>query len=108
MDNRYSLLTERLREAAKIGREFAAKVGDGGSANLDAVFLKLKGFREKQTVDAIHAAGLSGFKTTWVIGDGFLIDPPAVGQGNKRARAQEAMVKSLEAFCPAFSYYRLD
>ena len=90
----YKKLTDDLikaREAAE--KEITGE--DGGSANRDCITLRLKGYREDKTLDAIRKAGLRGFKTEW-IGTRYFINPPGVGMGNDRVRQAEAMYKVMQ------------
>jgi hypothetical protein len=106
--DKYQALMNHLQLASRLAREAAGKVDDGGSANLDAIFVKLPRYNEDKTIEAIHQAGLSGYKTTWIGGNGFMINPPAVGQGNKRAKAQEIMLDYLGRYYKVFGYYQMD
>lgn len=108
MKEQYLQLTNDLKEASKLAIEAASKIDDGGSANLDSVFMRLKGFREQKTIEAIHAAGLSGFKTIWFGMAGFIVNPPCVGQGNKRNIAMETMIKFLKDKYNCFGFYQMD
>jgi hypothetical protein len=83
-----------LVEARKIGEE-AAKGDDGGSANLDSVFLEVPRLKEETVICLIKSAGLSTWgRTSCFRMTGYMIYPPG-GQGNSRARAAEAMTKHL-------------
>lgn len=91
--NKYEQLTEDLREAYT--EAIKAKTGDdGGTANLDTTFLTLKGWREKQVIEAIENAGLSCMgKTNW-IGIGYFINTGG-GQGNDRTRVRDKFAEVL-------------
>lgn len=96
--DKYKELFDDLLQAANQGKEAAGFVSDGGTCNLDCIFLTLPKFNEDKAIDAIHQAGLSGHKTKspW-FGTGFLISPPCVGQARKREVAAETMYKNLKA-----------
>lgn len=80
------------------GREAAGFVDDGGTCNLDGVFLRLPRFNEDKTLEVISASGLSGFKhTSNYFGTGFLIGLYGVGQARKNEVAAETMYKFLAA-----------
>lgn len=106
--SKYNKLTKDLIEAREASVE-AGKGDDGGSANLDSVFLTLPHWREKQVLEAIQRAGLyCTSKTKW-IGEGYLISPVGCGQGNSRARAMKAMKKILdEKGYDVIGYYQMD
>jgi hypothetical protein len=106
--DKYSQLAIDLKESVKMAIEAAAKVDDGGSANLDSVFIQLPRFNEEKTIQAIYGAGLSGFKTVWMGITGFIINPPCVGQGDKRNRAMEIMKDCLKEKYQVFSFYQMD
>lgn len=91
--NKYEQLTEDLREAYT--EALKAKTGDdGGTANLDATFLTLKGWRENKVIDAINKAGLfCRRKTNWV-GTGYLINTGG-GQGNDNTRVRNKFAELL-------------
>jgi hypothetical protein len=103
----YAKLTKDLIAAQNAGRE-AAKGEDGGSANLDCAFLRVPRSRENKMEEAFEAAGVAGYKTKWFKMSGYMITPPG-HQGNTRARAAEAMVKSLrESGYDALTYCQMD
>lgn len=106
--NKYEILTEDLKEAKEKAIKLADESDDGGSANLDSTFLKLKGWREQNVIEAITAAGLfcSG-KRSW-IGVGYFISIN-VGQGNKRTVARDEFIKILDSKgYEAISFDKLD
>ncbi len=92
--NKYKKLENDLREAYEIAKE-AATGDDGGTANLDSTFLKLKGWGEKKVLEAIKNAGLyCRGKTEW-IGTGYMINTGG-GQGNDRMRVRNKFLSVLE------------
>ncbi len=105
----YSKLLQSLKKARLAGIE-AAEGDDGGSANLDSVFLQVPRCREEKVLSVIRGAGLFClYKTKWMGIPGYLIDPVGCGQGNSRYRAAEAMTKSLqEDGFQAMTYYQMD
>ena len=104
----YTKLTADLKVAAAASRE-AAKGEDGGTCNLDSVFLVLPRAKEEKVNAAMTAAGVNGFKTRWLGSTGFLIAPPGTGQGNSRCRGMEAMKKVLvNAGYDVSGYYQMD
>ena len=92
----YQKLTNDLKIANKLASESIKDMNDGGSANLDSVFLTISRRKESKVIDAIEKAGLycSG-KVNW-IGNGYMITPNGVGQGNTRTKAVQVMCKKLE------------
>ena len=96
--DRYGELSRDLTEAKKSGLEAAFFVDDSGTCNSDGVFIRLPKFNESQTIEAIRAAGLSGFKTNHSIyGVGFLVSLPHIGQARKNEVAAETMYKFLRS-----------
>ncbi len=92
--NKYEQLTLDLKEA--FAEALKAKTGDdGGTANLDATFLRLKGWRESKVLEAMELAGIfcSG-KTNW-LGTGYLIDTGG-GQGNDNTRVRDKFAEILK------------
>lgn len=90
----YKKLEQALIKAKNTSIE-AGKGEDGGSANLDCVFLRLPRARETKVIHSIKNAGLyCRGKTQW-LGAGYMINPVGCGQGNSRNRAMEAMKNSL-------------
>lgn len=106
--SKYDKLTKDLIEAREACIE-AGKGEDGGTANLDSVFLTLPRWREEKVLEAIRKAGLySRCKTKW-IGEGYMISPIKCGQGNSRARAMEAMKKVLsKKGYDVLGFYQMD
>jgi hypothetical protein len=93
----YLKLTKDLREANQVAMEVAEKSDDGGSANLDSVFLMIPRVREERVLGAIKTAGLyCRGKRKW-IGQGYMITPTTGGQGNKRSLGVGAMYKHLKS-----------
>ncbi|ADZ84477.1 hypothetical protein [Cellulosilyticum lentocellum] len=91
----YKKLTDDLVKAREAA-EKAVTGEDGGTANLDSLTLKLKGYREVKVIEAVKAAGLyTRGKREW-IGTRYFIGPPVGAQGNDRVRQVEAMYKVME------------
>jgi len=70
---------------------------DGGTCNLDATFLTLKGWREEKVLEAIKNAGLycSG-RTNW-IGTGYILNVSGGNQGNDRTRVRDRFAEILRS-----------
>ncbi|PAD73955.1 hypothetical protein [Paenibacillus campinasensis] len=84
-----------LREANAAATAAASAIADGGSANLDAVFLKLPRQREEKVLQAISEAGLyCRGKREW-IGSGYMVVPTCGGQGDRRALSVTVMCDEL-------------
>jgi hypothetical protein len=93
--NKYEQLTTDLKEAYT--EALKAKTNDDeGTANLDKTFLKLKGWRENQVLEAIKNAGLYCRRRTEWIGTGYMIDTGG-GQGNNNTRVRDKFLKILES-----------
>lgn len=91
----WNKLVTDLREANAAAKAAADAVDDGGTANLDSVFLRLPRMREVKVLQAIKDAGLyCRAKREW-IGPGYMITPTSGGQGNKRARAVTEMCAQM-------------
>ena len=104
----YKKLEQDLIKAKDAGIE-AGKSEDGGSANMDCVFLKLPRAREVKVIEAIKRSGLHCRQKVKWIGYGYMISPIACGQGNSRYRAMEAMKKSLkDDGYDVLGFYRAD
>lgn len=105
----YNKLIEDLKAANKVASEAAAASDDGGTANLDSVFLTLPRAREVKVLEAIQTAGLyCRGKRKW-IGEGYRITPTSGGQGNKRAKGVEVMAKELrDRGWNALVFYKMD
>ena len=85
----------RALEAGKAAA--AAAPDDGGSANLDRVYLRVSRLREK----TLHVGGLHGYMqsaSTYHV-RAFHLGAPFDGQGNRRYAGVQAMYKSLIAEC---------
>lgn len=97
-------LSEAVAKAVEAGKAAAdACEDDGGTANLDRVYLyDLKRWQ----VEAMKAAGID----CWKSGPGeFHLSAPFDGQGNRRYAGVQAMYKSLKAAGVACSvYYCMD
>lgn len=94
----YNKLIEDLRIANKDASEAMKGMNDGGTANLDSVFLQLPRAREIKVLEAIKEAGLhcrAKVKWNW-IGYGYMITPTGVGQGNTRTKAVDVMRNELK------------
>lgn len=91
----WNKLTTDLREANEAAKAAADEVPDGGTANLDRVFLALPRKREEKALQAIRDAGLYCRKKTNWIGPGYMITPTSGGQADKRYEAVSVMCEEL-------------
>lgn len=89
----YLKLTDDLIKAKNACME-SAKGEDGGSANLDTLYLSIPRAREEKVIEAIKHAGLHGKKTAYY-GTKYFIYPVGVGQGNSRYRGVQAMKRIM-------------
>ena len=90
----YKKLENDLREAYEEAKK--ARTGeDGGTANLDATFLRLKNWREAKVLCAIEKAGLYCRGRTQWLGSGYMISTGG-GQGNDNTRVRDKFKEILE------------
>ncbi|MFW5436586.1 hypothetical protein [Paenibacillus apiarius] len=94
----YNKLIQDLRDANSAAKAAADRVDDGGSSNLDGVFLRIPKARESKVLEAIKEAGLyCRCKRRW-IGDGYMLQPDSGGgQARKREKAATVFMRELEA-----------
>ena len=109
MATNYDKLIKDLKEANEIACQAVAQVADGGTANLDSVFLIIPRAREVLVLDAIKRAELyCRGKREW-IGKGYFITPTCGGQGDKRANAVNVIAKTLNDLgWKALTYQKMD
>lgn len=105
----FSKLTADARTAKQVALIACQATDDGGTANLDATFFPIeKGQRSAGIVAALRAAGLQASEARW-LGRGVMVQPPGVGQGNKRYVSNQALYRSLAASgWPVTPYYQMD
>lgn len=105
----YKRLVFDLSMANTAAREAVEGMNDGGTANLDCVFLRIPHASESKVLAAIKESGLyCRTKTKW-IGNGYFITPTCAGQGDTRTRSVEVMKKYLvENGWDAMIYSRMD
>lgn len=95
LTGKYAKLAEDLKAAAAIGLEAADRSDDGGTCNMDAAALDLKGWRRESVENAAKAAGVGCF--IWSLyGSKSYVFPLRCGQGNKNMYAAEAMTQALK------------
>lgn len=105
----YEKLVKDLSTANQLANDSIKNMDDGGTANLDCVFLRIPRAREDKVLEAIKKAGLYCSSRTKWIGSGYMIIPTGVGQGNTRYKGVEVMAKVLKDFGWDVSiYYRVD
>ena len=95
----FNKLTTDVKAALMAASQRAANVEDGGTCNLDGVFLQVPRQREAKMVEALQAAGINHVKkSSWGwMGTGYMLSPNVAGQANKRYAACAAMTASLIA-----------
>lgn len=89
-------LTAAVARAIEAGKAAAEAVpDDGGSANLDRVYVRVGRLQEK----TIDKAGITGWmqRATTYHARAFHLSTPFSGQGNRRYAGVQAMYKSLKA-----------
>lgn len=105
---RYAKLADDLRKAAELGYAAAAKSGDGGTCNFDAVYLKLKNWSKAKVEAAAKTAGVGCFQWS-CYGSKYWVFPINAGQADARTAAAEAMRDYLKsAGYTASVYYQVD
>ena len=105
----FDKLTRDACQASRMAHIAAAATDDGGTCNQDAAFFPMqKGQRSAPCIEALRKAGLSAYASRW-IGRGIMVYPPAAGQANKRAAANEAFTKSMsDSGWNVLPYYQTD
>ena len=109
LSGKYAKLAEALKEAAAKGLTAAKASDDGGTCNMDAASLHLKGWNQAKVEQAARVAGVSCF--VWNLwGSKSYVFPLRIGaQANARTAAAEAMSESLNAAgYEAGMYYQAD
>jgi hypothetical protein len=109
LSGKYADLAEALKKAADEGAQAAKCYNDGGTCNMDAATLNLKGWNRKKVEQAAKAAGVGCF--VWNLwGDKRYVFPLYTGaQANARTKAAEIMRNSLkDAGYEAGMYYQID
>lgn len=104
-------LTKDLRYANLCACEAARNSDDGGTCNLDSVFLTIPRLREKAVIEAISNAGLycSGKRQWSFMGNGYFLNPTVSGQGNRRTKGVEVMKNKLsELGWDVSVFYQMD
>ena len=91
--NKYEKLQKDLTEAVAKAKEKAMTTDDGGTCNFDCCMLFLPGYNEVKTVEAIKAAGVSGFKSRHFGKVCYMLSNPIFSQGNQRTEQAEEIEK---------------
>ena len=95
--NNWNKLIEDLKVAKKLARE-ASKWEDGGTANLDYVYIRLPYARERKVKEVLEEAGLYVSKVSHpYYGMHFKIVGVCGGQGNANIRANNAVKDYLKS-----------
>jgi hypothetical protein len=105
----YDHLKQTASEAAKKSIEMA-KGEDGGTCNLDAVFLEIPGVRKyDKVIETLRAGGINSYKKKWLGCTGLLMMPVGCGQANSRVRACDAIKEVFsKAGYSVMGYYMMD
>ncbi|KAA8782539.1 hypothetical protein EC604_01585 [Paenibacillus amylolyticus] len=91
----YAKFAEDLKAANKAAQEATEGMEDGGTANLDKVFLTMPRAHEAKVLEAIRNAGLyCRAKRRW-IGDGYMLTV-SKGQGDVNTKAVTVFVAEME------------
>lgn len=109
LTGKYADLAKDLEAAVAYGLEVAANVEDGGTCNMDAVALDLRGWRRDKVEQAAKAAGV-GCSTWTLFGQKrYVFTVRSGGQANRRTAASEAMCEALKlSGYDAGMYYQID
>ena len=108
MSERSKNLKEALIRAKEAALRFADE-DDGGTCNLDAPMLYLKGWKKAEIEEAVNGAELRYFDTKIFGAKFYIICGGTFGQGNRRTAMAEEMCRVLkEAGFDASMYYQMD
>lgn len=109
LTGKYADLAKDLEAAAAYGLEVAANVEDGGTCNMDAVTLDLRGWRRDKVEQAAKAAGVGCFVWSLYGHKRYVFTVRSGGQANRRTAAAEAMREALKlSGYDAGMYYQMD
>lgn len=102
--NKYEKLTSNLSLAIEKATEVAAVTDDNGTCNFDSCVLLLPRWNEKETLNAIKAAGVRGFKSSFLGKQCYFIVNPVSAQGNRNTVQAEKIANIMsqlgyEAYC---------
>ena len=86
---KYEKLKQDLTEAVEKAKEKAMLTDDGGTCNFDCCLLFLPRYNEEKTIEAIKAAGISGFKSNHFGKVCYMLSNPVFAQGNCRTAQAE-------------------
>jgi hypothetical protein len=90
----WAKLTEDLKVAKSLAEE-ALKGEDGGTCNMDYVYIKLPRARGKKVIEVFEAVGLRTSKRNYYGGVHYSVGGIRGGQGNANVRATNAVKKYL-------------
>jgi hypothetical protein len=92
-------LAADIKEGQRLAQEAANKSDDGGTCNMDGVFITIPRISESIVTMIMAAKGIhmSGRMNHSWFGRGYLLGAAWAGQGNKRATAAEVLYKHLKA-----------
>lgn len=107
LKGRYAKLAKELEAAAAHGLDVAAGTDDGGTCNLDAVLLNLKGWGVAKVEEVAKVADV-GVREAGLRGN-YIFSLRCSYQGNARTVASKAMCEALQlAGYDASMYYQID
>ncbi len=105
----YEKLKWDLIEAAEKAKEEAIETDDGGTCNFDCCVLFLPRYNEKKTIEAIKAAGMSGFKSIHFGKVCYMLGNPIFAQGNRRTAQAEKINEVMKSKgYDTTVYYQMD
>ena len=109
LSGKYAKLAKDLECAAAYAMEVAATTDDGGTCNMDAVTVDLKGWNRAKVEQAAKAAGVGCFVWNLYGHKSYVFPVRDSGQGNARTAAAEAMQEALklEGYNTGM-YYQID
>lgn len=91
----WNKLVDDLKVAKSLAEE-ASKGEDGGTCNLDFVYIKLPRAREKKVQEVFESAGLRTYKFSYYGGTYYSIGGIRGGQGNANVRSTSAVREYLQ------------
>lgn len=94
---KYEKLKQDLTEAVEKAKEKAMLTDDGGTCNFDCCLLFLPRYNEEKTIEAIKAAGISGFKSNHFGKVCYMLSNPIFAQGDCRTEQAETICEIMKS-----------
>lgn len=107
--SKYNELKYNLIIAVEKAKEKAITTDDGGTCNFDCCVLFLPRYNEENTIEAIKAAGIGGFKSNHFGKVCYMLGNPISAQGNRRTVQAEKIAEIMNSKgYDAKVYYQMD